>query len=97
MRHCSFYCVGLAMVAVFGLTSEANGQSPVTYTSTTVSAIPNNSPSTMPLYILAAGGTLSITGLTVRIDVTHAWDADLDIALISPTGAYIMLTSDNGG
>lgn len=34
---------------------------------------------------------------SVCIDLTHTWNADLEISLISPDGTEIMLTSHNGG
>ncbi len=33
----------------------------------------------------------------VTINIAHAFDADLDISLISPTGTVLNLSSDNGG
>lgn len=43
---------------------------------------------------IPTGGT--ITDVNVTIDITHTWDADLDISIISPTGTIVELTSDNG-
>ncbi|WAC00809.1 M12 family metallo-peptidase [Lacinutrix neustonica] len=40
---------------------------------------------------------LPITDVNVIIDITHSWDADLDITLTSPNGTIVELTSDNGG
>jgi hypothetical protein len=33
----------------------------------------------------------------VEIDITHTWDSDLDITLVSPMGTSLELSSDNGG
>ncbi len=33
----------------------------------------------------------------VEIDLTHTWDADLEISLVSPAGTSLDLSSDNGG
>ncbi|RMB63966.1 T9SS C-terminal target domain-containing protein [Dokdonia sinensis] len=33
----------------------------------------------------------------VTIDLTHTWDSDLDISLVSPDGTSLDLSSDNGG
>ncbi len=33
---------------------------------------------------------------SVCMNITHAWDDDLDIFLISPSGQFIQLTTDNG-
>jgi subtilisin-like proprotein convertase family protein len=38
----------------------------------------------------------TITDVNVRINVTHTWDADLDIYLKHPDGSLVELTSDNG-
>jgi MYXO-CTERM domain-containing protein len=38
-----------------------------------------------------------LSDVNVSIDITHTWDSDLDITLISPAGTRIDLTSDNGG
>jgi len=42
-------------------------------------------------------GNFPITDVNVIIDITHTWDADLDITLTSPAGTVVELTSDNGG
>ncbi|MBK5212744.1 MAG: HYR domain-containing protein, partial [Flavobacteriaceae bacterium] len=34
---------------------------------------------------------------SVQINLTHTWDSDLDISLISPLGTTLDLSSDNGG
>ncbi|MCO4772605.1 MAG: proprotein convertase P-domain-containing protein, partial [Deltaproteobacteria bacterium] len=39
----------------------------------------------------------SVADVNVTIDITHIWDADVDVSLTSPTGTVIDLTSDNGG
>jgi hypothetical protein len=41
--------------------------------------------------------TLSFGLETVCINLTHTWDADLDISLIAPDGTQILLSSANGG
>ncbi|MCX7551539.1 T9SS type A sorting domain-containing protein [Xanthomarina sp. F2636L] len=38
-----------------------------------------------------------ITDVNVTINITHTWDADLDIFITSPLGTIVELTSDNGG
>lgn len=50
------------------------------------------------LTVAGAPATLSASSIvSVCIDVTHTFDADLDIYLISPLGTQIELTTDNGG
>lgn len=46
-------------------------------------------------FTLPTGAVL--TGLTVTLDITHTFDADLDILLFGPNGAAIELSTDNGG
>ncbi len=43
------------------------------------------------------GQNLVLSDVNVTINITHTWDADLDITLTSPTGTVIELTTDNGG
>ncbi|QLG44230.1 proprotein convertase P-domain-containing protein [Costertonia aggregata] len=38
-----------------------------------------------------------ITDVNVSLNITHTWNADLDISLISPSGTTVVLSSDNGG
>ena len=44
---------------------------------------------------IGAGQSFLIDNVT--IDITHTWDSDLDIELISPSGTVLDLSSDNGG
>ncbi|RMH44123.1 MAG: hypothetical protein D6689_03145 [Deltaproteobacteria bacterium] len=41
--------------------------------------------------------TGTVASVTVQISVTHTYDADLDIFLISPAGTNVELSTDNGG
>ena len=81
----------------FALTTIVNAQ---TFSGTTGSITDNNSG--WDSFTASASGlptsTSSSFGLEyVTIDITHTWDADLDIELRSPNGTRILLTSDNGG
>jgi subtilisin-like proprotein convertase family protein len=38
-----------------------------------------------------------IIDVDVQIDITHTYDGDLDIFLVSPSGTRVELTTDNGG
>jgi subtilisin-like proprotein convertase family protein len=38
-----------------------------------------------------------ITDVDVQVDITHTWDADLDVYLISPSGTRVELFTDVGG
>lgn len=45
------------------------------------------------LGVIGAGATLD----AVDIDITHTFDSDLDISLVSPSGTVLNLSDDNGG
>lgn len=47
--------------------------------------------------ITVSGATNPISVVSVHLDITHTFDADLEIYLISPNGVRVMLTTDNGG
>jgi subtilisin-like proprotein convertase family protein len=59
-------------------------------------AIPDNTPTGLNS-ILNIGTDLIITDINVLINITHTWDADLDIFIVSPEGTSVELTTDNGG
>jgi subtilisin-like proprotein convertase family protein len=66
------------------------------YTSTDVpKAIPDLTTITSTLAV--SGDTLSVAKVTVWLDITHTWDGDVDIYLVSPAGTTIELSTDNGG
>jgi len=46
---------------------------------------------------LSVGDHLAITDVNVRLSLTHSYDSDLDIFLLSPFGTLVELTSDSGG
>lgn len=47
---------------------------------------------------IAVSGIAGLTTLvTIRINITHTWDGDLDIFLGDPNGNWLELTTDNGG
>lgn len=64
-------------------------------------------PSTnVPLPVVDAGtmfsnlnisGVGTITNVRVQLNITHTWNSDLDLFLISPAGTRIELSTDNGG
>lgn len=63
-------------------------------TNSTVLDIPAPGSYTSTLNIPSSG---ILTDVNVTIDITHTWNADLDITLTSPEGTIVELTSDNGG
>lgn len=66
-----------------------------TPTNTTVIPISTTGNVTYNSVINVPGGG-AITDVNVTINITHTWDADLDIFLISPSGTQVELTTDNG-
>ena len=68
----------------------------ITYTSTDVpKAIPDNNPIGASSTITVTD-SLTISDVNVTLNITHPFDADLDIFLISPTAVTIELSTDNG-
>jgi subtilisin-like proprotein convertase family protein/subtilisin family serine protease len=47
--------------------------------------------------LAVSGGPTTITDVNVRINLTHTWDSDLNIFLISPAGTRVELSTGNGG
>lgn len=72
-----------------------------TFTNTTGGAVPpNNVEACFPVIVsgLPAQIDTNTFGLVkICIDVTHTWDADLNISLKSPDGNTILLVDNNGG
>ncbi len=56
-----------------------------------------NDLSTLNVTIPVSGLPTTLCAVTVTLNITHTWDADLDISLTSPLGTVIDLSSDNGG
>jgi subtilisin-like proprotein convertase family protein len=80
------------------LTVVGSVGSPVTYTSSDVpKSIPDvgSAFSTVAVSGIPAGQVLA--GITVTLDVTHTYDADLVMTLIAPNGSTILLTKNRGG
>jgi subtilisin-like proprotein convertase family protein len=89
-------CIGASTTLTSGLTPAPPAG---IYTNTTdVPVTDNNTTGVTSLINITDLGSISAaTVASVRINITHTWDADLDISLISPSGSAIDLTSDNGG
>ena len=60
-------------------------------------AIPDNVPSGVNSTISISGVTGAITHATLTFDITHTFDQDLKITLISPTGTQMLLVNRVGG
>ncbi|MCX7830462.1 MAG: proprotein convertase P-domain-containing protein, partial [Acidobacteria bacterium] len=66
-----------------------------TYSGSPVSIPDNNTTGVdVPITVLDSG---TITDVNVTINITHTWDADLDIYLVHPDGTVVELSTDNGG
>jgi len=76
---------------VLGLASVALGQ---VFSASPGMNIPDNPAISHTINV--AGGPASITDLNVCINISHSFDADLDIHLQGP-GGVLNLTNDNGG
>jgi len=74
----------------------------VTFSNSQATNIPDNDVTNPVLSTIEILGAISEqvgegSILSVCLDITHSWDGDLDIYLISPSGQFITLSTDNGG
>jgi len=88
-------CDGLEDGADFDLDTTVVAAAPETVASTPGTTIDSSTPAITEALTFA--GTGYVTDVTVTIDITHEWDGDLNISLISPTGTSVDLSSGNGG
>ena len=58
-------------------------------------AIPDNDLSGVTS-LISISENKPIVDVNVKINITHAWDADLDIYLVHPDGTQVELSTDNG-
>jgi subtilase family serine protease len=92
--------IGQAGVTVFddtnnnGVLDSGGGQSTISSTDVP-KPIPDVTTITSTALVSGLGG--SITDLNVKLNISHTYDADLVITLISPTGTQVTLASHNGG
>lgn len=49
------------------------------------------------LFPISAKAKGKVKKVRVAVRITHAWDADLDIYLVSPRAGFVQLSSGNGG
>lgn len=55
-------------------------------------------PTCFPVNVTGIGNINNVYGIaSVCINITHTWDSDLEISLVSPSGTTIMLSNQNGG
>ena len=70
---------------------------PVRFDSTRAVDIPDNSPFGTNSIIAVTNITSAINKVTVSLYLTHTFDADLFLELISPDGTRVVLSDHNGG
>ena len=74
----------------------AAGQTAVVYTSADVpKSIPDNQPVGVGSAI-AVGGQGQVQRVVMRLNATHTFDSDLDIALLAPDATSVETSTDNG-
>jgi subtilisin-like proprotein convertase family protein len=94
----------LATVAVFtalatlgaGVSAFA-GVAPTFFFNSTPRAIPDASQGGGVLSKIKIGRSGRIADIEVGIRINHSFDDDLNIYLVSPTGKFVELSTDNGG
>ncbi|HSU54984.1 MAG TPA: proprotein convertase P-domain-containing protein [Candidatus Dormibacteraeota bacterium] len=76
----------------------ATGQplAPVTFSNSTPVNIPDNDPAGASSFITVSNFSSAVTKATVSLFLTHTFDADLTLELISPDGVTNILSANNG-
>ena len=80
----------------FSLPSGSLG-SPLQFDNNIVTAIPDNNPAGVDVPVVVSGITSSVAEVTVSMYLTHTYDGDLTIQLISPDNTTLTLASGVGG
>lgn len=65
------------------------------FTVTPNTAITNNTAFNTTILVSGVVGNTSL--VTIRLNIIHTWDSDIDIFLGDPTGKWVELSTDNGG
>ena len=65
------------------------------YANNTPTAIPDSGATTSD--IIVASGDTFLLDVDLNLDITHTWNADLDITLTSPAGTTAIISTANGG
>jgi len=89
-------CITAAYSSVFSFTTANISCATFTATNTPVTISPNGATGVYNS-IINVPSNLTITDVNVTVNITHTWNSDLNISLISPTGINIDLSSANGG
>jgi subtilisin-like proprotein convertase family protein len=92
----------LGTVAIGALVVAALSAAPAGAKVKTINATsgPINAPITdhsLNLYPLDVKGKGKVKAVKVSVRISHAFDADLDLHLVSPRGKFVQLSTDNGG
>jgi len=98
LRPDTVVCVGAQPLQLDG-TLPVSLPAPPTFTNTQdYSIAPVNTAVNSPINVFGVQPALLDSGVirSVCMKVAHSWDDDLDIFLISPSGQFIELTTDNG-
>ncbi len=94
-------CTGQSTTLNSSVTAPPNGTVQTTFSNNTVYAIPDNNSAGVASPITVAGispATLANGAIfSVRVNITHTYDGDLIVALISPSGNTINLSNRRGG
>ena len=69
----------------------------ITFTSTNSPIIPDNDPTGVYCPIVVTNIDSPIRDVTVSLYITHTFDADLHLELISPDGTTVVLSANEGG
>ncbi len=89
-------CITAAYSSVFSFTTANISCATFTATNTPITISPSGATGVYNS-IINVPSNLTITDVNVTVNITHTWDSDLSISLISPTGTTIDLSSGNGG
>lgn len=69
---------------------------PIRFDSTTPVAIPDNNPAGANSFVVVSNITGALGKVTVSIYITHTFDSDLKISLVSPDGTNTILSANEG-
>ena len=90
-------CATATASSTFSFTTESLDSSCNSYTNS-VSQVINAIGDADSVYsTVSVSSNFLITDVNVTIDITHTYDADLDISLTSPSGTIVVLSRYNGG
>ncbi|MBI1190558.1 MAG: hypothetical protein GC200_07785 [Tepidisphaera sp.] len=82
------------LAALAGLAMAAGAASAQVYSSSPFAQISDLTTTTDTINV--SGGPSNVTDVNVIVQITHTWDADIDMVLQGPSG-YVTLSTDNGG